>query len=132
MMRFPTLTSLAILLSVNLAMAADFRVPKPEALPNASEGVKAALTMLTNKESEGAVKKLKELATAGDPEAQFVLGLCTQYGEGVTPSLQAAQEWYLKAADSGQAAAAVRPGGFPVGKRRTGEQPEGERGDPMA
>lgn len=49
-------------------------------------------------------EKLEQLhsnASKGDPEAQYNLGLCYGYGEGVPVNLEKAKEWLLKADDQG-------------------------------
>ena len=66
---------------------ADFRLPTPAELPGASEVVKGALESLEKKDSVAGFNVLKAAAEEGDRNAQFVLGLCLQYGEGTKPSL---------------------------------------------
>lgn len=55
------------------------------------------------KDYENAVKLLKMLAEQGDATAQFRLGLCYYYGQGVEQLYAAAVKWYRKAAGQGQA-----------------------------
>lgn len=45
------------------------------------------------------------LAQQGDAEAQFILGGCYDWGEGVNKDLQQAVTWYGKAAEQGHAIA---------------------------
>lgn len=48
---------------------------------------------------------LKELAEKGDPVAQFQLGQCYSYGDGVEKNKEQAIVWLQKAADQGEEAA---------------------------
>lgn len=102
-------------LSLTGVRAADFRVPTPEELPGASEAVRGALAALEKKETAEAVKQLRAAASKGDANAQFVLGLCFQYGQGVTQSLEEARAMYVKASANGQAAAQFFLGMFLLG-----------------
>ena len=95
---------------------ADFRVPTPEELPGCSEQVRQALASLESKEIAEGVKQLQAAAAKGDAHAQFVLGLCFQYGQGVTQSVDEAQALYLKAATQGQPAAQFFLGVFLLGR----------------
>lgn len=45
--------------------------------------------------------RTREAADAGDPDAQFVVGLTYDLGIGVQKDLAAAREWYRKAAEGG-------------------------------
>ncbi|HLP30813.1 MAG TPA: tetratricopeptide repeat protein, partial [Geothrix sp.] len=85
--------------------APDFRLPTTDELPGASDEVRAALGAFENKDAGGAVKRLQAAAAKDDANAQFVLGLCLQYGQGVTQSLEQARAMYEKAAGNGQPAA---------------------------
>jgi TPR repeat protein len=113
-------------LSLGAARAADFRLPTPEELPGASEDVREALAALERKEAGEAVKRLQAAAGKGDANAQFVLGLCLQFGQGVTQSVDEARAMYAKAAASGQAAAQFFLGMFLLGggEAKTGGEPK--------
>lgn len=52
-----------------------------------------------------AVELWLPLAEAGDPRAQFSLGIAHQRGEGLPQDLEKALDWYRKAADKGYARA---------------------------
>lgn len=95
-----------------LVRGAEFRLPTMDELPGASDEVRAALGAFENKDAAGAVKRLREAAAKGDANAQFVLGLCLQYGQGVTRSVDDARMLYERAAGSGQAAAQFLLGMF--------------------
>jgi len=51
------------------------------------------------------IATLRLLADQGDQEAQYLIGLRYQYGEGVEPATTQAVAWYQKAADQGHAEA---------------------------
>ena len=48
-----------------------------------------------------AIATLQELAAKGYPEAQYRLGLCFSEGKGVERDVEAAREWYSRAARDG-------------------------------
>jgi TPR repeat protein len=101
--------------------AADFRLPTPEELPGASAEVKASLALLESKEEAEAIKRLQAAAGKGDANAQFVLGLCLQFGRGVTQSAGTAREMFEKAAGNGQPAAQFYLGMFLL-RRESGDR----------
>ena len=51
------------------------------------------------------VDDLRKRAEAGDPAAQFEFGEAHELGRGVGRDMQAAERWYLKAAEAGHAKA---------------------------
>lgn len=110
-------------LSSLTAGAAEFRLPTTDELPGASDEVRAALGAFENKDAAGAVKRLQAAAAKDDANAQFVLGLCLQYGQGVTQSIPQARAMYEKAAGNGQPAAQFFLGMFLL----TGGSAEPER-----
>ena len=67
----------------------------------------------------GALPRLKDLAEkVGYAEAQFVLGVLYEKGEGVPKDERRAHEWQLKAAKQGHSGAAYRIGSdFFLGRR---------------
>src|SRR5258708_9177052 len=65
------------------------------------EGLKAA----RQGEYDRAVDEFQPLAEAGDPRAQFFLGLCYQQGKGVPMNPSRAASWFDKAATAGNAGA---------------------------
>src|SRR5512142_791899 len=52
-----------------------------------------------------ALKEWQPIAEAGDPHAQYNLGLLYARGQGVAQNYQQAVSWYRKAAEQGVAAA---------------------------
>ena len=54
---------------------------------------------------------VKPLAEKGDAKAQYRLGECYYYGDGISRDFKQAEYWYRKAADNGYARAQVRLGG---------------------
>jgi TPR repeat protein len=52
-----------------------------------------------------ALAQWRPLADAGDPAAQFLLGLIHEQGQGVPVDAEAAARWYRRAADQGHPAA---------------------------
>ncbi len=62
------------------------------------------------REYKTAVKIWSELAATGDPEAQSMLGVIYENGEGVALDLVEAAKWYRKAADRGYAEAQLNLG----------------------
>jgi hypothetical protein len=59
---------------------------------------------------EKAVSRYTKAAELGDAEAQFNLGVCYDFGEGVQKDPQKAAEWYLKAAEQGHPKAQFKLG----------------------
>lgn len=53
-----------------------------------------------------AVKLVQKTANSGNAHAQYVLGILYQHGRGVPQDGRKAVEWYMKAADRGETAAA--------------------------
>ena len=82
--------SLVVFLAIVIPAAADF----PAGLAAYSHGDYAT-----------ALKEWQPVAEAGDPNAQYNLGLLYARGQGVPQSYQKAAEWYQKAAEQGVAAA---------------------------
>ena len=64
------------------------------------------------KNSAKAVEWYRKSAENGNAFAQYNLGLCYEYGTGVTLSKATAAEWYRKAADQGDADAQYKLGVF--------------------
>lgn len=64
------------------------------------------------KNSAKAVEWYRKSAENGNAFAQYNLGLCYEYGTGVTLSKATAAEWYRKAADQGDADAQYQLGVF--------------------
>lgn len=78
---------------------------------------KAILLFLTALMTMGAmaqtdIQELQRKANAGDAAAQCQLGVCYQYGRGVTRSNEMAFKWYKKAAEQGNADAMVSLAGY--------------------
>ena len=48
-----------------------------------------------------AVRWYRKAADQGNAKAQYYLGVCYDYGDGVDMDLQEAAKWYRKAADNG-------------------------------
>lgn len=70
------------------------------------------------------ISKCRKLAKQGKVDAQFVLGRCYEYGEGVRKNKAAAVSWYRKAAEEGFAPAQYCLGvcfeyGWGVGQNQT-------------
>ena len=59
------------------------------------------LMSLTSLLNAADINNLKMLANQGDKEAQYNLGYCYEYGEGVGKDLREAVNWYTKAANQG-------------------------------
>ena len=57
------------------------------------------------------IKWYTKAAEQGDAAAQFNLGICYDFGEGVEQDMQKAVEWYTKAAEQGNAKAQFNLGG---------------------
>ena len=64
------------------------------------------------KNSAKAVEWYRKSAENGNAFAQYNLGLCYEYGTGVTLSKATAAKWYRKAADQGDADAQYKLGVF--------------------
>src|SRR4051795_1066677 len=84
-MKLPVLCLLAV-----VASAADF---------------KAGLDAYSRGDFAAALKEWQPIATAGDPQAQYNLGLLYARGQGVTQDYAQAAQWYEKAAVQGVPAA---------------------------
>lgn len=67
----------------------------------ASADVKAGVDAWQQGDYAKAVGEWRSLAQAGDPDAQFNLGQAYKLGRGVQPDLNAALDWYRKAAQQG-------------------------------
>src|ERR1022692_2124462 len=65
----------------------------------------AGLTAFKNKDYDRAFREWKAGAEAGQPEAQFDLGVLYAKGLGVQRDLTVAANWYRKSADQGNAEA---------------------------
>ena len=59
------------------------------------------LMSLTSFLNAADINNLKMLANQGDKEAQYNLGYCYEYGEGVGKDLREAVSWYTRAAYQG-------------------------------
>jgi len=70
-----------------------------------SRALKAALAAYAREDYWDAAQKLTSLARAGDPEAQYRLGLLYGRGKGVLGNLGDAIVWYRRAAEQGHAEA---------------------------
>ncbi|PWL66218.1 MAG: hypothetical protein DBY30_05255 [Verrucomicrobia bacterium] len=69
------------------------------------QNYKQAEKFQKNEKNEEAFEYYLKAARQGDAEAQFYLGLCYNYGDGVEKDLSEAVKWYRKAADQGDALA---------------------------
>lgn len=69
----------------------------------APEDLQEVLKMELEGDKVGAYLKLKEMAPAGDPEAQYKLGGYYQYGWAGPTNFKLAREWYGRAARQGHA-----------------------------
>jgi len=58
----------------------------------------------------GALKLLRPLADAGNPEAQVYIGLSYEFGDGVAKNTAEAVKWYRQAAEKGSIDAAYNLG----------------------
>jgi TPR repeat protein len=82
--------------------------PKPTA--PAEPTIAVALDAYDRGDYEGAFRQFSSFARAGDPDAQYRLGILYETGLGVTQSDADAVKWYRKAAAQGNAAAHNRLG----------------------
>jgi Sel1 repeat len=62
-------------------------------------------TAPTPENATGRLAELRKSSERGDPNAQYLLGLAYDVGDGVPQSYVEASTWYRKAADQGHAAA---------------------------
>src|SRR5437764_3276375 len=69
--------------------------------PSPSRALEAALAAYAREDYLDAARKLTTLAGAGDPEAQYRLGLLYARGKGVLGNLGDAVVWYRRAAGQG-------------------------------
>lgn len=69
------------------------------------QNYKQAEKFQKSEKNEEAFEYYLKAARQGDAEAQFYLGLCYNYGDGVEKDLSEAVKWYRKAADQGDALA---------------------------
>lgn len=69
------------------------------------QNYKQAEKLQKSEKNEEAFEYYLKAARQGDAEAQFYLGLCYNYGDGVEKDLSEAVKWYRKAADQGDALA---------------------------
>lgn len=65
------------------------------------QNYKQAEKLQKSEKNEEAFEYYLKAARQGDAEAQFYLGLCYNYGDGVEKDLSEAVVWYRKAADQG-------------------------------
>lgn len=63
---------------------------------------------LVEKNSAQTVEFYHKAAELGDAQAQFSLGLCYEWGDGVTRDIAEAEKWYKKAAEKGSEEARTR------------------------
>jgi hypothetical protein len=70
---------------------------------SADERYKDAKALYDEKQYNKAVPFLETLACEGHAEAQYYLGTCYYYGEGVSVYYDKATEWFCKAAEQGLA-----------------------------
>lgn len=69
----------------------------------AHAGMQEGIHAYDNKDYRAALKEFLPLATSGDPEAQYYLGLMYGNGEGVTEDEKKSLDWYTKSAQQGNA-----------------------------
>lgn len=67
------------------------------------ENLRAAFTLLENGNYEGAYSSFYDMASAGDPDAQYQLGLLYYQGLGISQNYIEASHWYREAAKQGYA-----------------------------
>ena len=58
-------------------------------------------------DAEGAVVLLKERAKEGDSEAEWMLGLCYEYGIGIKQDIEQAQVLFRQSSDAGNSAGEI-------------------------
>src|SRR5438874_12072440 len=63
-----------------------------------------------NGDYAAALRLLRPLADAGNPEAQVFIGMSYEFGDGVTKNTAEAVKWYRQAADKGNMDAAYNLG----------------------
>lgn len=96
------------------------------ALTFAQKPLEQAKTALTAGDYAHALQQLKQLAEAGEPEAQYLLGHMLDLGLGVEPDPRKALNWWLKAAERDHPAALHRAGLAYIQGR--GVDPDPQRG----
>lgn len=85
---------------LDFACEAEEATPQPtEAVPD--ERYEKALAAHDRKDYDTAFPLFKELAEEGDASAQFYLGMCYEYAQGVTQNYYTAFDWYLCSAEQG-------------------------------
>src|SRR5205823_636512 len=87
------------------AVAAPVAAVVADRPSSVSRALKAALAAYAREDYLDAAPKLTSLARAGDPEAQYRLGLLYGRGKGVLGNLGDAIVWYRRAAEQGHAEA---------------------------
>jgi TPR repeat protein len=67
-----------------------------------AERVSEGITAHNNKQFQKACSLLQPAAAAGNPNAQYYMGICYDFGRGVKTNHEEANAWYRKAAEQGQ------------------------------
>ena len=98
--------SLILTLFLVIVVIVLFSDPEPDPIPpydpvKAKELCTLGIDKIDNGNEEEGFNYIKEAAEMGYPEAQYELGRCYYYGQGVTQSYGQAKYWYGKAAEQG-------------------------------